>query len=129
MYSKIIVVEDNIEDVEIIKYAFNQLKYDLVDFCPDAYALINHLKKLDKNHMPKLAVVDYNLPSLNGFSIATFLKSQKDYSSITVVVMSGVIPQNEEYRLLKAGVAKVYEKPTSLNDYVKVVSELISLTA
>ena len=123
---RIIVVEDDREEIELLQETFSTLNFQEVAFFHDAYTVLSHLKSIDKTMLPRLIVSDYHLPSINGFSLATFLKKHEDYAAIKVVVMSEHIPQNEEHRLLKAGVSLVLQKPGSEEEYRNFVNKLIS---
>jgi CheY-like chemotaxis protein len=124
---RIIVVEDDTDEIELLQHTFDRLNFHQVEFYPDAYSVLTHLKNTDKNMLPGLIVSDYHMPKINGFSLATFLKKHDDYGAIKIIVMSEQMPQNEEHRLLKAGVSMVLKKPTSVQDYRDFVAELISL--
>jgi CheY-like chemotaxis protein len=125
----ILVIDDDPEDIALIQQAFTQLGCDTVIFFPSAFEVIKYLKTLNEASLPKLLVTDYNLPTIDGFNLLSFIKRTPSFSSIKVVVITTAISLTEKSRLTDAGVTKIYIKPSSFKEYKKITEELISLAA
>lgn len=129
MRHAVFVVEDDLDDMAIMKQAFVEIGNDFVVGFPNALDLFKHLEKLDEESLPKLIISDYNMPTLDGFNVASFLKRHSRYASILLVVMTTSIPQMDTHRLLNAGVTKICIKPNSYQDYKQMAKELNTLVS
>ncbi len=125
MKGKILVVEDDLEDVEMIQHAFEVNNWDNVLYFSNVFKVLEYLQTLDEAALPALLVTDYNMPKLNGFNLVAFLRRNPLYSSIKIIMIAGQLPGGEEERLLTAGVEKIYLKPSSMKEYTNIAAELV----
>jgi CheY-like chemotaxis protein len=127
MGEKIFVVDDDVSDQEFLAMAFTEIAFHSVEFFSNVFSIVQKLKTIDASELPKLIITDYQMPSLDGFNLVTFLKKNARLSSIKVVILTGSIAENEKHRLVSAGVTKILLKPNSPEGYKSMVSELREL--
>ena len=127
MGEKIFVVDDDVSDQEFLGVAFTEIAFHQVEFFSNVFSIVQKLKTTDANELPKLIVTDYQMPSLDGFNLVTFVKKNARLSSIKVVILTGSIAENEKHRLISAGVNKILFKPNSLAGYKTLALELREL--
>src|SRR5437660_1619442 len=88
---KILLVEDNTGDIDLIKEAFKvrKLNHELV-IAKDGLEAVAHLESLngDPNLSPKLIILDLNLPRLDGFGVLDYLKKHNVFKKIPVTVFT-----------------------------------------
>ena len=86
---KIIIVEDDPDEQEIINDAFQKVGFKGSILCFDSgkYA-IAHLDHLDSSTYPLLIILDYNMPGLNGKETLELLKANPFTAKIPVVIYS-----------------------------------------
>lgn len=74
---------------------------------------------------PDLILLDYMLPDVNGNIVCQTIRRNPDFENIKIIIVSGVIKEDEIDMLLKSGAEDFIKKPfdiTSLTD--KIVSTL-----
>ena len=71
--SKVLVVDDSVENIEIIEYILADLEYDI-------YKALNGqeaLEKIDKVE-PDIILLDVVMPGMSGFEVAKHVKNNKN---------------------------------------------------
>lgn len=126
MNAKIVIVEDNEVSSLILKKSFRKINYLNVDCYNNA---VPFLKDLHSSNvvLPKVVILDYHLPVMNGFQVLAYLKRNEVFSNIPVILYSGIADEHEKRTSLKAGaldfVEKIYNEEV-LNSFVCKVREL-----
>ena len=123
----ILIVEDDEDDIFILKEGFDDLEYKNVTFYTDALSAINYLNSIDDEYLPALIVTDFNLPAVNGFQFVKFLKNHTRLSNIPVVVLSTSMSVINKKLFFDEGVAEVIIKPSAFDEYKMVAYVLKNL--
>ena len=84
MPARILVVEDDVLAQEFIKAALEERGYR-VDVTGDGFAAVERLNKEDYD----LALVDYQLPEIDGYASARMMRSVSDAKAPKLVAMTG----------------------------------------
>lgn len=74
---------------------------------------------------PDLAVLDLDMPGLNGVELAIALRSTPGLEALPIVVLSACIGPNERSILTRLGVEQCFEKPVFLWRLAAAVRELL----
>jgi CheY-like chemotaxis protein len=127
MKEPIFIVEDDRDDFDFMKQAFTEVGARNVSWFGNGFDLIRHLESLDPQALPSLVITDYNLPKIDGFNLASYLKRNERFQGIKLVVLTGSIHDNDKHRLLSAGVSKIFTKPSNFTDYKTIAEELKKL--
>jgi CheY-like chemotaxis protein len=124
-YCKILIIDDDTDDVEILADAFTQSGVDCVHYVHSAMQAFIYLEEVPTcEDLPKLIVTDHYLPGITGPEFLKDLKTMDRYRHIPVVVLSTskTEAQIEQYR--RMGAADYLKKPTSYSEYLKVADYL-----
>ena len=76
--------------------------------------------------LPRLIILDLNLPRLSGLSVLRTVRSQTALKHIPIVVMSVSNEQEEIRRCYASGAAAYIVKPIRLVEYEKVVDSIVA---
>jgi len=104
-YKKIIVVDDNIENLTAIKNTLKE-KYEVFP-CPSAvnmFDLLEHIK-------PDLILLDVEMPDINGYEAANKLKSNEIFKDIPIVFLTSMNDAESEIAGLNLGAVDYIHKP------------------
>jgi CheY-like chemotaxis protein len=86
----ILYVEDDAEDVELLKYILAGTPFDFgithISNGPDALDFLEQCKQY--NRLPEMIFLDINLSKINGKELLICLKADKDIARIPVTVLS-----------------------------------------
>ncbi|MFT7156416.1 MAG: chemotaxis family two-component system response regulator Rcp1 [Parvicella sp.] len=125
---KLLLVEDNPDDVVLIKFAFNEQKVNCdIFWTKDGVEAENFLKKLDKYvdvPTPDIVILDLNLPKKNGFSVLKFIKSSPVLKELPVIVLT-TSTNPDDIRKCYAGHANCYiKKPSDLQGFLEIIGNV-----
>lgn len=114
MSSKILVVEDDTEVMDLIRTALSFKEYSVVEATSGANAV-----QLAKEHTPDLIIMDLNLPDLDGLEVCRRVKSDDATKAIPVIMLTARDGVADIVKGLEAGA----------NDYVTKPFEVMELMA
>jgi CheY-like chemotaxis protein len=120
----ILLVEDDEVDVMNVKRAFskNNIKNDL-------YVAGNGVEALDMlrtviNPLPKIIILDINMPKMNGIEFLEELRSDENLKNILVFVMTTSNQDGDKIDAYNLNVAGYILKPLSFDKFVTSVGTL-----
>ncbi|MEE1896990.1 response regulator [Flavobacterium rakeshii] len=124
---EIIVVDDDVDDLEILKEAYSVLPFKnrLVVFTDseDAYY---YLKNPDS--YPFLIISDINMPRMNGFELRdrVFADAENNDRVIPFIFMSTCVDRNMMKSHCKSSFQGYFEKRSDFNEMIKLLEKIIS---
>jgi CheY-like chemotaxis protein len=88
--SYILYVEDDIEDVELLKHVLDHTNFEIeVVHVPDGEKAMRLLEEAkETRQFPEMIFLDINLPKLDGKETFVCLQADKSFARIPVVVLS-----------------------------------------
>ena len=121
---KILIIDNDEDDVEILAEAFTQSGVDSVHHVHSALQAFMYLEDLKNDELPKLILTDLYLPGISGEEFLKDLKAMDKYSHIHVVILSTIKskPEIEKYR--EMGADDYLVKPSSYSEYVQVAADI-----
>lgn len=72
---------------------------------------------------PDVIILDYMLPDVNGNIVCRTIKSNPDFESIKIIIVSGVANPDEVQELLDAGAIDFLKKPFNIAELVNRILE------
>jgi CheY-like chemotaxis protein len=123
---KILIIDDDEDDVEILAEAFTQSGVNGVQYVHSAMKAFIYLEQVEQSCLPKLIVTDHFLPGMTGAEFLKDLKGMEKYKHIPVVALSTVKCEIEIERYKQLGALDYLVKPVSYADYVKVAADMKS---
>jgi CheY-like chemotaxis protein len=78
---------------------------------------------------PDLILMDLKMPEMDGLSLIDRLRSEQQWQSIPIVVVSARTAREEQQAALDAGANKFLTKPFSSADLLEVLAEFVATTA
>ena len=122
---KILIIDDDTDDVEILAEAFTQSGVDGVHYVHTAMQAFMFLEGLKTpGELPKLIVTDHYLPGITGPEFVRDLKGMDRYKHIPVVVLSTIKTEAQIEKYREMGAADYIIKPTTYDEYLKVADYL-----
>jgi two-component system response regulator len=130
---RILLVEDNPGDVELLRLALKTAGFDceltvLVDG-GEAIAMIARQGKYAGLAPPDLAILDLNVPKNDGIEIIASMRASEVFRDTQVVVLSSSSSPRDYARLEKFNIARYITKPPDLDEFLNIGSQLKSLMA
>lgn len=127
---KILIIDDDRDDVEILADAFTQSGVNGVHYVDSAMQAFMYLESVfEDGCLPKLIVTDLYLPGITGPEFLADLKSMEKYKHIHVVVLSGFKSEKEIQRYKDLGALDYIVKPNTYDEYALVAKNIAERAA
>jgi two-component system OmpR family response regulator len=82
---------------------------------------------LTQEFMPDLLILDYMLPDINGNIVCQTIRKNPNFERMKIIIVSGVVNQDEINDLLKAGADEFVKKPFNIEKLIERVGELLAV--
>lgn len=124
---KILVVDDDKEDHLILQEYFSESGIDRnVRFVENGIKALEYLEATDDSLLPKLIVLDLNMPLLNGSQTLLQLKQSSRLKNIPVIIYSTSESENEKRKCLGFGAIDYLVKPVTMEEGQRMVDKFKS---
>jgi len=118
---KVLIVDD---DAEIVELMVDVLSRDgRFDIRTAGSGYEAGLKT--EQFRPDVIILDYMLPDVNGNVVCKTIKSNPDFESIRIIIVSGVANPEEVQELLDAGAIEFIKKPFNIADLVDRILQVV----
>lgn len=128
---KILLVEDNPDDIEITKRALKEAKVVnklwITRDGQDALDFLFHkgqYKDRDSSPRPGLILLDINLPKVNGLDVLKKIKEDNELKAIPVVILTVSKRDEDIIRAYDSGCNSFIQKPVEFDKFVQVVKQI-----
>jgi excisionase family DNA binding protein len=120
---KVLIVDDDAEIVELIADVLVRDGRFEVKTASSGYeaGIMTH------QFNPDLIILDYMLPDINGNIVCKTIKSNPDFASTRIIIVSGVVNQSEIEDLLSAGAEDFMKKPFNIAELIDKISGVMQL--
>lgn len=115
--NRIVIVEDNHDAGQMLKTLLQFLQFDVTVESDGQAGLI-----LIEQLQPDLAILDIGVPTLDGYEIATAIRSNPDLREMQLIALTGYGQQIDRQRALDAGFDEHLVKPLDPNQLERILS-------
>jgi CheY-like chemotaxis protein len=127
---KILLVEDNANDVELTLAALNE--YHLVndvDVVRDGEEALDYLYKRGKyeareTQEPAVVLLDLKLPKVDGLEVLEKIKADDNLKTVPVVMLTSSREEQDLVRSYQLGVNAYVVKPVEFGEFMNALKEL-----
>jgi chemotaxis family two-component system response regulator Rcp1 len=117
----ILLIEDNEDDIFLMNTAFKQTKTDNTHVIRDGASALQFLHK-DYTNLPKLILLDLNLPKMNGFEILKQIKTAPALQNVPVIILTSSVDREDVNKAYELYANCYLSKPVGMNQLVKLVN-------
>jgi len=119
---KILIVDDDDSIRRTIRYCFDEINLDY-DF-DDAKNGEEALKKLKKEKLPDLILLDIMMPEMNGWDLAAEIRKNNEWCQIPILFLTAVSdPDSKNYGKILSD--DFITKPFEMDDLIKSVENIL----
>ena len=118
---KLLLAEDDQEDVEFFQLAMNEtcIDYHLI-VAEDGDVLLKKMHEIK----PDLVVLDLNMPRVSGIECLDKIRSNNAFDEVPIIILSTrAFEQDVEYCLAN-GANKFFKKPCSVSELSEIVKSI-----
>jgi len=123
MRTKLLVVEDNTELLELMRLGLKQAGFTI-------YTATNGVEGLKKARAlrPDLIILDLVLPELDGFAVCEAIKRGADTAAIPIIMMTGLTSEFTRYAGMESGADEYITKPMSPEQLVPRIKQRLRIS-
>ncbi len=116
----IMIVDDSITIRKVTQRMLERFKINVITAKDgiEAVALLNDIK-------PDLMLLDIEMPRMDGFEVASFVKNTPDLSDLPIVMITSRTGDKHRNRAMELGVAEYLGKPYQENQLMHTVAEIL----
>ena len=120
---KVLVVDDDAEIVELISDILTRDGRFEIKTASSGY----EAGMATQQFRPDLILLDYMLPDVNGNVVCQTIRSNPEFENTRIIIVSGVIKQDEIDQLLKSGAQQFIKKPFSISELTETVDGALQM--
>ena len=124
---KVLLIEDDIDDVELLKEAFadNNVEYEL-EVIMEGDRVKPFLETAE--YIPGIIIMDLNLPKTDGKEILKDVKATDAFKSIPLIVFSTSSSKDDIEYAYSLGANKFITKPTTIAGWNETIEIIVHLS-
>ena len=120
---KVLIVDDDAEIVELIADVLvRDGRFDVKSAATGYDAGVS-----TEQFRPDLILLDYMLPDVNGNVVCQTIRKNPEFENIKIIIVSGVIKQDEIDHLLKSGAEDFIKKPFNIAELVDKIAAVLQM--
>ena len=122
----ILLVEDSVSDIMLIRRSFDQSKLDHTLYCVEdgetAIAFLKRVGEYSRVERPDLIILDLNLPRLDGREVLAQIKQDPDLKRIPVIVLTTSSAEQDVIRSYDLHANCYIVKPFDVYDFLQIAN-------
>ena len=132
---RILIVEDDSRDIELILASFNEIILDCkLDIVNDGEQALDYVFKRNKyqsreSGSPLFIMLDLKMPKIDGLDVVKQLKESENYKHIPIVIFTSSKMESDLITSYNLGVNAYVVKPVEFEKFEKVIKEIGSFWA
>jgi excisionase family DNA binding protein len=120
---KILVVDDDAEIVELmVDVLIRDGRFEIKTASSGYEAGIS-----TQQFRPDLILLDYMLPDINGNIVCQTIRKNPEFENIKIIIVSGVVKQDEIDQLLKSGAEDFIKKPFNIIELTNKITSALEI--
>jgi two-component system, OmpR family, response regulator len=120
---KVLIVDDDAEIVELmVDVLVRDGRFDVRTATSGYDAGI-----LTQQFFPDVIILDYMLPDVNGNVVCQTIRRNAEFEHTKIIIVSGVINQDEIDELLKSGAQGFIKKPFNIAELVNEIAKVLEM--
>ncbi len=122
MSRKILVVEDNDMNMQLVEFLLEEGGYDIVKATSGEEAL--NLTR-DSASAPDLILMDIHLPGMDGLSVVRAMKSNDRTRRVPILALTAHAMRGDKDRFLEAGCDGYISKPIDVKTFISAIEQYL----
>jgi len=120
---KVLIVDDDAEIVELIVDVLGRDGRFETQTASSGY----EAGMATQRFRPELILLDYMLPDVNGNVVCQTIRKNPEFENIKIIIISGVVKQDEIAQLLKSGAEDFIRKPFNIAELTGKISAALQI--
>ena len=120
---KVLIVDDDVEIIEMmVDVLVRDGRFDVKSAASGYEGGI-----MTEQFRPDLIILDYMLPDVNGNIVCRTIKQNPDFAEIKIIIVSGVVNEEEIEDLKQAGAEEFVKKPFNIAQLIDKITSILQI--
>ena len=119
----VLIVDDDAEIIELIVDVLNRDGRFETKTASSGY----EAGMATQRFRPELILLDYMLPDVNGNVVCQAIRKNPEFENIKIIIVSGVVKQDEIEQLLKSGAEDFIRKPFDVAELTGKITAVLQM--
>ncbi len=120
MKEKILIVEDNPQNMRLIEMLLRTKSYTLLKATDGEEAM-----NIATTEQPDLIIMDMQLPKVSGLEVTRRLRQMPSFSHIPIIAVTAYAMKGDKEKFIEAGCDAYLSKPLNTRELPNVISEIL----
>ena len=120
MSKKILIVEDNPQNMRLVEMALSAESYTLLEATNGEEAL-----EIAKKERPDLIIMDVQLPKMSGLEVTRKLREIPEFNRTPIIAITAYAMKGDEEKALDAGCNAYLSKPVRARDLPDLIAKML----
>ena len=120
---KVLIVDDDAEIIELIVDVLSRDGRFETKTASSGY----EAGMATQQFRPELILLDYMLPDVNGNVVCQTIRKNPEFENIKIIIVSGVVKQEEIAQLLKSGAQDFIRKPFDVAELMDKITSVLQM--
>jgi two-component system cell cycle response regulator DivK len=120
MGQKILIVEDNPQNMRLIEMALSAESYTLLEATDGEEAL-----GVARKERPDLIIMDIQLPKMSGLEVTKKLREIPEFNRMPIIAITAYAMKGDKEKALDAGCNAYLSKPISARDLPNLIAKML----
>jgi DNA-binding response OmpR family regulator len=123
---RIVLIEDDTDDVELLQDALNNYKVSYtMSVLKDGSAAAGFCESADV--IPDIIIMDFNLPRVHGREVVNLIRCKEKFANVPILILSTSSSKEDIAYAYQAGADKYLIKPATLESIKETVRTIVQL--
>lgn len=119
----ILLIEDDEDDILLAKTALKDCVHPLyiAKTGEEAFAMLDGPSNKQIDPLPRVVLIDINLPDMNGFEVLEELRKRKELDDALIFMLTGSSDEEDKNKALQQDIAGYIRKNLSLEKFINAL--------
>jgi two-component system, cell cycle response regulator DivK len=120
MKQKILIIEDNEQNMYMLTYLLESNNYDVFQSFSGSEGIA-----LAKETKPDVILLDIQLPEMDGYTVARELRKNKELTGTSIIAVTSYAMTGDKEKAIEAGATGYIEKPIDPDTFISQMEVFI----
>jgi len=120
MKSKVLIIEDNEQNMYMLTYLLESENYEVVQ----AYNGITGIEATSRTK-PDIILLDIQLPEMDGYTVAKNIKSNESLKDIPIIAVTSYAMPGDKEKAIESGAIGYIEKPINPDTFIQQMKSFL----
>lgn len=120
MNKKVLVIEDNEQNIYLMNFLLEKHGFDVIKAMDGKKGI-----ECTYAEMPDLILLDIQLPEMNGYEVASELRSDSKFDCIPIIAVTSYAMPGDREKALSSGCTGYIEKPINPDTFICEIKKFL----